>query len=73
MQNKATVTYYLMCDNRRKVASRGYLSAEMGEGSTGAAMQAAGMQLPAQHFGALHGPAPTPGQHPSAQQPQVRE
>ncbi|MEW5318425.1 MAG: hypothetical protein WDW38_009648 [Sanguina aurantia] len=31
-QNKATVTYYLLCDNRRKNASNGYLSAELSEG-----------------------------------------
>ncbi|PNW84016.1 hypothetical protein CHLRE_04g211600v5 [Chlamydomonas reinhardtii] len=43
--NKATVTYYLMTDNRRKMPSSGYLSADMAEGSTGAAMAAAGMSL----------------------------
>ncbi|KAG2426687.1 hypothetical protein HXX76_012997 [Chlamydomonas incerta] len=43
--NKATVTYYLMSDNRRKMPSSGYLSADMAEGSTGAAMAAAGMTL----------------------------
>ena len=25
MQNKATVTYYLLCDNRRRLPSSGYL------------------------------------------------
>ncbi|GLI66826.1 hypothetical protein VaNZ11_010801 [Volvox africanus] len=43
--NKATVTYYLMSDNRRKMPSSGYLSADMAEGSTGAAMVAAGMHM----------------------------
>lgn len=30
-QNKATVTYYLMVDNRRRMPSSGYLSAELSE------------------------------------------
>ncbi|GFR41578.1 hypothetical protein Agub_g2299 [Astrephomene gubernaculifera] len=47
--NKATVTYYLMSDNRRKMPSSGYLSADMAEGATGAAMVAAGMHLPQAH------------------------
>ncbi|KAJ9505516.1 hypothetical protein QJQ45_021086, partial [Haematococcus lacustris] len=38
-QNKATVTYYLMSDNRRRLPSSGYLSAELSEvpGTTSAA------------------------------------
>jgi len=31
VQNKATVAYYLMCDNRRRLPSSGYLSAELSE------------------------------------------
>ena len=31
-QNKATVTYYLLCDNRRKLPSSGYLRSELSEG-----------------------------------------
>jgi len=31
-QNKATVTYYLLCDNRRKMPSSGYLRSELSEG-----------------------------------------
>jgi 5'-AMP-activated protein kinase catalytic alpha subunit len=31
MQNKATVTYYLLCDNRRKLPSSGYLRCGLGE------------------------------------------
>jgi len=31
-QNKATVTYYLMCDNRRRMPSSGYLRSELNEG-----------------------------------------
>ncbi|KXZ45443.1 hypothetical protein GPECTOR_54g184 [Gonium pectorale] len=49
--NKATVTYYLMADNRRRMPSSGYLSADMAEGSTGAAMAAAGMHLPQGEYG----------------------
>jgi 5'-AMP-activated protein kinase catalytic alpha subunit len=36
-QNKATVTYYLLSDNRRRTPSSGYLSGEMQEGPGGAA------------------------------------
>ena len=35
LQNKATVTYYLMMDNRRRMPSSGYLSAELSEGPQG--------------------------------------
>ena len=31
-QNKATVTYYLLCDNRRRLPSSGYLRSELSEG-----------------------------------------
>lgn len=34
VQNKATVTYYLLVDNRRRLPSSGYLSAELTEGQT---------------------------------------
>ncbi len=30
-QNKATVTYYLMCDNRKQLPSSGYLRSELSE------------------------------------------
>lgn len=30
-QNKATITYHLMCDNRRRLPSSGYLNAELSE------------------------------------------
>jgi 5'-AMP-activated protein kinase catalytic alpha subunit len=36
-QNKATVTYYLIADNRRRTPSSGYLSGEMQEGAAAAA------------------------------------
>lgn len=42
LQNKATVTYYLMLDNRRRLPSSGYLSGEISETSS-IAMQAAGI------------------------------
>jgi len=31
-QNKATVTYYLLCDNKRRLPSSGYLKSELSEG-----------------------------------------
>ncbi|GAX83399.1 hypothetical protein CEUSTIGMA_g10824.t1 [Chlamydomonas eustigma] len=31
-QNKATVTYYLLCDNKRRLPSSGYLRSELSEG-----------------------------------------
>lgn len=40
--NKATVTYHLMVDNRRKLPSSGYLSAEMVEGAGASAGGGAG-------------------------------
>ncbi|KAG2500353.1 hypothetical protein HYH03_001927 [Edaphochlamys debaryana] len=61
--NKATVTYYLMSDNRRKMPSSGYLSADMAEGSTGAAMAAAGLHLSS---------GPTASVAPSSSTPQQR-
>mmetsp|Transcript_16451 Transcript_16451/g.41028 ORF Transcript_16451/g.41028 Transcript_16451/m.41028 type:complete len:464 (-) Transcript_16451:952-2343(-) len=52
-QNKATVTYYLMCDNRRRLPSGGYLSAELSE-----AAQAPGLGA----FGATPQGVPGAGQ-----------
>lgn len=40
-QNKATVTYWLLLDNRRRMPSSGYLSAELSEAAAAAAHQAA--------------------------------
>jgi len=56
-QNKATVTYYLIADNRRRTPSSGYLSGEMQE------------QAAAGGFGALSGFG-QPQQHGGQQQQQ---
>jgi len=51
-QNKATVTYWLMCDNRRRLPSSGYLNAEMPEA---AAMALAGGAVLGQPHGGAAG------------------
>lgn len=48
LQNKATVTYYLMLDNRRRMPSSGYLSGEISETSQLTALQPTGQAQPPQ-------------------------